>query len=274
LSLTVGSKIGHLADSGRLNVGLSRCSHGLIITGNVQSIAKSQQIKRTKLEALLIHVDIHNYLLAWQDHVHESVTTFEAIMPSTADADDEHALNTAEVGPCKRCGQVGHISKDCENQEVRKCNECDSTQHLVKECPVAAQRKLAESECRRCGEKGHVKNNCPNARVHRCSNCKLRGHRAAECPTTTVRTITQTAEARDPILAGVYAKFGFRPVNLGAVRVLGARMISTPLAPGDDADISRQNPENADDGTKETVGGVAGWDTGIQEPEASSTSQW
>lgn len=49
LSLTIGSKIGHLADSGRLNVGLSRFCHGLIVTGNLKSISTSQQVKRTKL---------------------------------------------------------------------------------------------------------------------------------------------------------------------------------------------------------------------------------
>lgn len=112
-----------------------------------------------------------------------------------------------------------------------------------------------------------------NPRVQRCHNCGTRGHRAAECTYRTVQTITKTAEPRDPVLAGVYRRFGFKPRDLGAVRVLGAKVISTASVPPPDVSVERQNSKKSGEGAEKTVEGGAGWET-EEEHETNYTDQW
>lgn len=45
-----------------------------------------------------------------------------------------HSVNTGEM-KCYRCGQVGHLSRDCKKAETRTCHTCKKAGHLASRCP-------------------------------------------------------------------------------------------------------------------------------------------
>jgi hypothetical protein len=57
-----------------------------------------------------------------------------------------------QVKTCIRCGQAGHLVKECE---VVKCFKCGEEGHMAKECSNSVK-------CSVCTSEGHTFRNCPN----------------------------------------------------------------------------------------------------------------
>ncbi|KAI9694524.1 MAG: hypothetical protein M1822_000140 [Bathelium mastoideum] len=80
---------------------------------------------------------------------------------------------------CVHCGETGHRARDCTQERVDPfaCKNCKQTGHRAADCPEPPQ-----TECRRCGNIGHFAKDCPNAAPPMtCRNCGEEGHKAVDC---------------------------------------------------------------------------------------------
>ena len=80
---------------------------------------------------------------------------------------------------CFRCGQVGHMSSSCPNEEVEKpCSLCAKSGHNSFSCQLS---KI----CFNCGVPGHLNRDCPERRgMPRrlvCTKCFVNGHHRWQC---------------------------------------------------------------------------------------------
>ncbi|CAI7834033.1 unnamed protein product, partial [Closterium sp. NIES-53] len=71
-----------------------------------------------------------------------------AIIPEEKDKAVDRGENRPETRTCHRCGQPGHICKDCKN-----CDSCGKPGHRRRECPEAPK-------CEICGRGGHAAKDC------------------------------------------------------------------------------------------------------------------
>ena len=81
---------------------------------------------------------------------------------------------------CFRCGQIGHRSDSCPNEQLAKpCPLCAKTGHDSWSCPLA---KI----CFNCGIPGHINRECPERRGMPqrlvCSTCFRSHHHRWRCP--------------------------------------------------------------------------------------------
>ncbi|XP_072013821.1 uncharacterized protein [Amphiura filiformis] len=115
---------------------------------------------------------------------------------------------------CSNCNTMGHLSKDCSNQQYSTmnsspvpCNNCGKMGHDGSQCneqyygignappvppplPPPPLQPLAPHEraslCTNCGESGHHFRDCVNPAMPKppptCSVCNQKGHNAKECP--------------------------------------------------------------------------------------------
>lgn len=58
---------------------------------------------------------------------------------------------------CYRCGEKGHIAKDCRSGETR-CYRCNGSGHVAKDC------KFRNAVCHNCHNTGHIKSACKNSK--------------------------------------------------------------------------------------------------------------
>jgi cellular nucleic acid-binding protein len=72
---------------------------------------------------------------------------------------NKYPTGSVDKQRCYNCGQVGHISFDCQQPQVRKaCYTCGNSGHLARDCPQS-QRPII---CYVCRQPGHLASKCPN----------------------------------------------------------------------------------------------------------------
>ncbi|KAG5275053.1 hypothetical protein AALO_G00143040 [Alosa alosa] len=98
---------------------------------------------------------------------------------------------------CYNCGRSGHISRDCKEPKKEReqcCYNCGKAGHMARDCDHANEQKCyscggfghiqkgcEKVKCYRCGEIGHVAVQCSKASEVNCYNCGKAGHLAKEC---------------------------------------------------------------------------------------------
>ncbi|EPZ33279.1 hypothetical protein O9G_001630 [Rozella allomycis CSF55] len=90
---------------------------------------------------------------------------------------DEDSRYFGEGPTCHKCGQKGHLKKDCDSENV--CFLCGELGHSRDTCPYEM--------CFNCNNVGHISRNCPNRRKSRardddeCELCRYNGHKYDDC---------------------------------------------------------------------------------------------
>ena len=99
---------------------------------------------------------------------------------------------------CFRCGQVGHMAKNCSMQEFQKsgaqapvCFKCRKPGHISRFCQsgqansakpkLDQQMTISQEVCQRCGNRFHKAESCRTDISIVCQYCQKKGHLAEVC---------------------------------------------------------------------------------------------
>ncbi|XP_068598437.1 CCHC-type zinc finger, nucleic acid binding protein b isoform X1 [Brachionichthys hirsutus] len=74
---------------------------------------------------------------------------------------------------CYRCGEPGHVARDCEKSEDA-CYNCGGGGHICRDCKEP--KKEREHLCYNCGKAGHMARDCDHAHEQKCYSCGDFGH--------------------------------------------------------------------------------------------------
>jgi hypothetical protein len=158
LDMVRSSGVGFTGQRNRLNVALTRHRLLLIVVMNLdmipQSIEHPTRHPATEYIAKLINEHKIRHL----------------IIKRRADSN---------VPECKKCGQRGHLKRDCTmpKKTSNSCHNCGQTGHFSRDCLLPKV-----PTCRFCNLRGHMKADCPEKVKLTCILCKEKGHEYRCCP--------------------------------------------------------------------------------------------
>uniref|UniRef100_A0A8C6G0I8 CCHC-type zinc finger nucleic acid binding protein n=1 Tax=Moschus moschiferus TaxID=68415 RepID=A0A8C6G0I8_MOSMO len=94
------------------------------------------------------------------------------------DAEGFQFVSSSLPDICYRCGESGHLAKDCDLQEDA-CYNCGRGGHIAKDCKEPKRER--EQCCYNCGKPGHLARDCDHADEQKCYSCGEFGHIQKDC---------------------------------------------------------------------------------------------
>uniref|UniRef100_A0A6P7GP05 DNA-binding protein HEXBP-like n=1 Tax=Diabrotica virgifera virgifera TaxID=50390 RepID=A0A6P7GP05_DIAVI len=90
----------------------------------------------------------------------------------------QRSLRRVPYTPCRRCGQVGHWTRECT---IYLGNQKSGESRWKPEERPRLGKKASNEECFQCGRPAHFINTCPQTI---CDNCGYGGHVWRQCQNT------------------------------------------------------------------------------------------
>ncbi|XP_050509027.1 uncharacterized protein LOC126886208 [Diabrotica virgifera virgifera] len=90
----------------------------------------------------------------------------------------QRSLRRVPYAPCRRCGQVGHWTRECT---IHLGNQKSGESRWKPEEGTRVGKRASNEECFQCGRPGHFINTCPQTI---CDNCGYGGHVWRQCQNT------------------------------------------------------------------------------------------
>uniref|UniRef100_A0A8C6CGW1 Zinc finger CCHC-type containing 13 n=1 Tax=Moschus moschiferus TaxID=68415 RepID=A0A8C6CGW1_MOSMO len=107
---------------------------------------------------------------------------------------------------CYNCGESGHIAKDCAEPKRERehcCYTCGRPGHLARDCD-----RQEEQKCYSCGKSGHIQKDCTQVKCYRCGEI---GHVAINFVSDSLRPRKNTGVGYHLLLQGIFPTQGSNP---------------------------------------------------------------